>query len=78
MDGSDLTMIQVDLRGPRITNSKSLELYNISSLISLVYSKLNTTIFQYGHQPNFWDMCTSKFDPITIEKIRKKQFSGYF
>ena len=36
------------LRGPDIINLKSLEFYNISSLISLVYSKLNTTIFSVG------------------------------
>ena len=32
------------IRGPGIINSKSQEFYNISSLISLIYSKLNTTI----------------------------------
>ena len=34
------------LRGPGAIDSKSLEFYNISSLISLVYPKLNTTIFE--------------------------------
>ena len=65
------------LKGPHIINSKSLKFY-ISSLIFLVYSKLNTTIFRLGHQPNFWDMCTSKFDPITLEILRKIQFTDYF